>query len=126
MLLHYLGRLTHSLGDNSSAQVYLEESLAIAREGEDRIRIVMLLETFVGFAADTGKSEWAAVLCGAAEALREEIGAPLPPGEREGYDPAVAKVHGALGEEAFTTAWAIGRAMTLEQAMDYATQKLGT
>jgi hypothetical protein len=43
----------------------------------------------------------AARLWAAAEALREEIGAPLKDPERVRYEPLVAKAHEALDEEAF-------------------------
>ena len=59
---------------------------------------------------------WAAGLWGAAEALRETIGTPLPPVERDTYERSVAAVRTQLGEKAFATAWAEGRAMTPEQA----------
>ena len=39
---------------------------------------------------------------------------PLPPSERAGHDRAVAVVQEALGPEAFATAWAAGRELTLE------------
>jgi hypothetical protein len=36
------------------------------------------------------------------------------------FAPYIAKARIALGEEAYATAYAEGRAMTLEQAIDYA------
>jgi DNA-binding CsgD family transcriptional regulator len=60
----------------------------------------------------------AAFLWGAAEALRESIGAPIWPVERASYDLSVASTRILLGERAFGTAWAEGRTMPLEQALD--------
>jgi hypothetical protein len=60
------------------------------------------------------------MLWAAAGVLREEIGSPLPPNEREQYDRDVAEVREALGEEVFSVAWAKRRAMTMEQAIAYA------
>jgi len=57
-------------------------------------------------------------LWAAAEALREEIGAPLKDPERARYEPLVAKARDALGEEAFAKAWAEGRRHTPERALD--------
>jgi hypothetical protein len=62
----------------------------------------------------------AARLLGAAEALREAIGAPLPPVERADYDRSVDTVRAGLSEEAFAAAWSEGRLMALEQALVYA------
>jgi len=56
----------------------------------------------------------------AAEALREGIGAPLPPDERPDYDRSLATLREALEGELFAAAWADGKAMTLEQAIERA------
>ena len=57
---------------------------------------------------------------GAASALRESIGSPWSPAEQEEIDQQVAAVREALGEAAFAAAWDAGRAMTWEQAVEYA------
>jgi hypothetical protein len=62
----------------------------------------------------------AAWLFGAAEAARERIGAPLPPGDRPLYDRHLARARADLDETAFDAAWAEGRAMTLDEAVAYA------
>ena len=60
---------------------------------------------------------------GATEALREAICAPMPPVERPDYDRAVAAARAQLGEVAFSSGWAEGRAMTLEQAIAHALEQ---
>jgi hypothetical protein len=57
---------------------------------------------------------------GVAEALRQTIGAPLIQAEREELDQDIIATRSQLGEEAFQSAWAQGRAMTLEQAIAFA------
>ncbi len=52
--------------------------------------------------------------------LRETVGAPLPPVDRADYDRNVDAVRIALGEEMFSAASAKGRAMPLEQAIEFA------
>ena len=64
-----------------------------------------------------GEFAWATRLWGNAEALREAIGAPLQPIEWDNYEQAVATTRDQLGEEAFASAWAEGRAMPAEQAL---------
>jgi len=59
-------------------------------------------------------------LFGAAEALREAIGLLSAPQERADYDARLAATRSRLGVVAFEAAWAEGRAMTLEQAIEYA------
>ena len=60
---------------------------------------------------------WAARLWGKAEALRETVGAPMPPVYRADYEQAVAATRTALGEEAFDIARTEGRTMELEQVL---------
>jgi len=60
----------------------------------------------------------AARLWAAAEALREEIGAPLKDPERVRYEPLVAKAHEALDEEAFAKLWAERRKLTPGRALN--------
>ena len=67
----------------------------------------------------------AARLAGAAGALREQLGAPVSPGDRSWYEPAIAHARAALGDAGFTAAQAEGRAMTLEQAIAYAFEAIG-
>lgn len=59
-------------------------------------------------------------LLGAAEALREEMGKPLRLRERGEYDQLLSSARAALGEEAAAAAWEAGRAMSLQQAVEYA------
>jgi len=63
----------------------------------------------------------AARILAAAERLREDVGSPPAPNERPGFDRRIAAVQEAIGDEgAFARAWAEGRAMSLEQAIDLA------
>jgi hypothetical protein len=64
-----------------------------------------------------GKAREAAMRWGTAEALREELGAPLHPVERADYEQAVAAARRELGEEAFAAAWAEGRTTLVEQVI---------
>ena len=115
-----LGSVAYYQGDYASARGYHEESLTIRREIGDRQGIAKSLEAFAGLAADQENPERAARLWGAAEALREEIGSPLAPNDREAYEREVAQARQVLGEAAFAAAWEEGRAMTMEQAVEYA------
>jgi DNA-binding NarL/FixJ family response regulator len=67
--------------------------------------------------AAQGESTWAARLWGAAEAMREATGAPIPPVERADYERALASARAQLGEKTFAAAWEEGRTMTVEQAL---------
>ena len=52
--------------------------------------------------------------------LRESLGAPTTLVDRATVKRATATARAAFGDAAFSTAWAEGRAMTLEQAVAYA------
>jgi tetratricopeptide (TPR) repeat protein len=118
-----LGRMAHSQGDYARAAAFHAESLTLRREAGAKRGIAESLEGLAGVLAaaqdQPAVAEKAARLLGAAEAVRETIGAPLPPVERSDHDRHVAAVHARLSEEAFAAAWAKGRAMTLEQAIVY-------
>ena len=66
----------------------------------------------------------AARIWGAAQRLREEIGAPLPAKDRANHDRDVAAARAVLANDAaFDLAWLEGRAMLLEHAIEYALVK---
>jgi predicted ATPase len=110
-------RVASSQGEFAAARARYLESLAIAREIDARNHIASVLEGGAMVAAQ-GEPVWAARLCGAAQALRAVIGAPLPPVYRADYEGALTTVRTHLGEETFATALAEGGAMALEQALD--------
>jgi hypothetical protein len=64
-----------------------------------------------------GRPERAARLLGASAALRDDMGAPLAPTSRADHDHAANAARAALGEDAFAAAWAVGHAMSLEEAI---------
>jgi DNA-binding NarL/FixJ family response regulator len=66
------------------------------------------------------RSRVAAWLFGAAEALREMIGSPVPPAERAAYERDRATLRAALGAQALAAAWAEGRASDWRDAAETA------
>jgi non-specific serine/threonine protein kinase len=64
--------------------------------------------------------ERAARLLGAANQLGEALGLRAKPPDQECHDHYTVSTRARLGESAFSSAWAEGRAMTLEQAIEYA------
>ena len=95
------------------------ECIVLVRELKERRaghfaleRSAALLETW---------SEWsdAAVLCAAAETLRERIGSPLTRHEKTERDTLVDRLRSGLGAS-FETAWAEGSTLNFESALDRA------
>jgi tetratricopeptide (TPR) repeat protein len=113
-------------GDVKRAAAMGHEGLALRREVGDKRGIAECMESLAGVAAAEQEPERAVRLLGAAMALREAIGSPIPPVERAEHERLVTTTRGTLGEEAFTAAWAQGWAMSLEDAVAGALQKMET
>src|SRR6185503_1057989 len=71
-------------------------------------------------AAIAGKPAQAARLFGAAETIWVQIGVPPSAVEQPWLNQAYAPARAQLSAEAFESAWAAGRAMPVEQAIDEA------
>jgi tetratricopeptide (TPR) repeat protein len=113
-----LGGVSNILGDHARAQALYDESLRLHGELGDRLGISQDLEGIAAMRAACGRVESAVRLWAAAEALREEIGAPPNDPERARHEPLVAEAREALGEDAFAKAWAEGRRLSPERALD--------
>jgi predicted ATPase/class 3 adenylate cyclase len=120
--LNSLGRFAHLRVDYGRATALYRESLRLRLELGEKSGIAACLEGLAGLAGAQGRQERAALLFGAAEALRESISWPVKHFERAGYERLadLNAIRAGLGEEAFRVAWAEGRVMPLEQAVAYA------
>jgi predicted ATPase/DNA-binding CsgD family transcriptional regulator len=119
LALRNLGIGAFRLGDYERSATWLRESLAVLREPGNPLYMqnLELLAAAVSMQGEHGRAAW---LFGAAEALREAVGAFVLPLYRAEYDRGVAATRAGLDEAAFSAAWAEGRAMTPEQAVEYA------
>jgi tetratricopeptide (TPR) repeat protein len=104
-------------GDFVAARDLYQEIFPILQRIQYKELIPSCLEGLAAVATEQGELVRAADLWGAAEALREAIGTPIPSVYRLDYERVVAKVRAQLGNETFARAWAGGRSMTPEQAM---------
>lgn len=107
-------------GEFADARPLLDESLAINCELGDQTAIAYLLEDYAGLAAAEARPEKALKLASFTVALRESIGAPLPPSEQARVDRMIAPAHQVLPESAVTSEWEAGRSLALEQAIELA------
>jgi predicted ATPase/class 3 adenylate cyclase len=123
--LNNLGRAAQDQGDFVEALEIQKESLVIHRHLGDKLGLANSLDFFALLAHEQQQAERAVRLWGAATSLRVTIGFPRPPVWQEKYDNKVAQARSALGEAAFKAAWEAGRAMTLEQALQYALAQTG-
>jgi DNA-binding CsgD family transcriptional regulator len=129
-------------GNYSAARSRYADILTLAREGDDprnihiayrvehsryvpgcpsendaQRNIPFYVEGLAEVVAAQGEGAWAARLWGAAEAMRDDLNAPLPAVFCTEYEHAVTAARTQLGEKTFAAAWAEGRRMTVEQVL---------
>jgi predicted ATPase len=115
-----LGTIASARHDYERAGAIYRECLGLRKELQERRGIVTCLAALGCTASGLRDYRKAAVLFGAFEAQREATGASIPAIFRNEYERQVKAATAALGEAAFAEAWAIGRAMTMDQAVDNA------
>jgi len=134
--LHNLGHVALRRGDYKRARALFEESLELHRELGNNLGVAESLAGFAG--VEAGESQVAAVLIekgegeqsrkalraarlfGASDVLRGATDAPFWPAERADYNRNVAIAHAQVDEAAWEKARQEGRAMSMEQAIEYA------
>jgi len=107
-------------GAFADARPLLDESLGISRELGDQTAIAYLIEDYGGLAAAEAEPVKALQLAAFAAALRETIGAPLPPSEQARVDRMIAPARAALPESSVDSEWETGRSLGLDQAIELA------
>ena len=101
----------------------LTYGLKLSEEVGSRGNAVYCLEGLAAVAADQGKYERAARLWGASEALREALRAPMAPNDRAFCEPFIEAARTHTDHAVFTAAWAEGRKLSLDQAVEYALEE---
>jgi len=107
-------------GEYKEAQQLLEESLRGLRHLSEKWFLSRSIETLAEVLATAGDHERSASLFGAAESLREAVGAPVLAFYKRDYDGAVASVRQALGPQVFERCWRFGLGLSPEQMIEYA------
>ena len=108
-------------GDYTNAAAILKGGLATHRETRNKLGINNCLEGLAGVALAQDRPGEAACLLGAIEAILETVGgSTLQWGARARYERDRDSARAALNPETFEAAWAEGRAMGLEHAVEYA------
>jgi len=107
-------------GDHERARGYYEESFTLCKELGDKLIASESLEGVACIIGAKGDAERAARLFGAALALREVVGYHHTPEEDAWREPYLAAARSQVGEEPWEEALAQGRAMSMEEAIEYA------
>ncbi len=108
---------------HAEARALCHEAIAIGRQFSDARAIAWAIGVLAGADAAEGHSLRAARLRGAMDGLLDSVGTSVQPTYTTLIDePLFAAVRDELGMEAYQQAWASGRAMSVSQAIEYATK----
>lgn len=102
----------------------LREALLVHRALGDRWRVASVLEEIVGSVLVRYDPQRGAEVLAAADALREQLGTPIPPVEGPDRDAARAALERRLNAGTFASAWSDGSHHELDTAVDLALDAL--
>ncbi len=120
--LYTLAMISLASDDYKKARVLFAEGLGVSGGIEDESHIFYGLHGLAAIAASEGEEARAARLWGAAEALREtvEVATHIYAPDPTLHQSQINAARSALGETTFEAVWAEGRAMSSEEAVEYA------
>ena len=112
--------IERQLGNTPQAIELYHQSILAWQELGQRVSLAHEFECLAFIAITQSQLQRAARLLGAAESIRENLNSPMTATERVEYDQNVSSLRAQMEQSDFATAWAEGRAMTLEQAIEFA------
>ena len=107
-------------GNLDKAEAMYRETIVEWKRLGHRAAVANQLECFAFIIKTKEEPERAAILLGAAEALREKINIHMTEMERVEYDRQVADLKANMNEKEFSTAWRKGRTMEMDEAVKLA------
>jgi tetratricopeptide (TPR) repeat protein len=119
-ILHNLGYVALAAGDTPTARDHFVHAMSAYRQIGDKPGVAECVVGLAAVAAAHGRSENAARLFGMAEVAFEAVGAQLWYTNRGDYERWVAVARAGLESTAFAAAWAEGRAVRFDQAIERA------
>jgi predicted ATPase/DNA-binding CsgD family transcriptional regulator len=111
-------------GNHESALEFGQRGLRLATERNDTNEMANGISVIAGSFILLGQAQLAARLLGASEAAAERTGAFHHPSDKPELARIIHEVQMQLGHSHFQAAWAEGRTMSLEQAVEIALQEL--
>jgi non-specific serine/threonine protein kinase len=115
-----LGYVALECGNHGAAGTRFRASLSLHEMQTQFMMFVECLEGLAGVAGGLGDVARGATLLGAAEAVRERVGSPVPPPRQDRYDRTLAVVRAGLSADALASAWTAGRQLSPDEALSYA------
>jgi len=119
-VLEELGEVAFLQGDFDTARSLLETTLQIGRRIDDKDRVAMALAALAGLVAAQGRASRALHLAAAATTLKEATGQHNSPAWHINFKRWLEPARRALTAESCAAAEAAGRAMSLDEAIEYA------
>jgi predicted ATPase/DNA-binding CsgD family transcriptional regulator len=120
--VHNLGYIAQHEGDFTRAESQFTKSLTIFRRLGNRRGIAECLAGLAGLKARQGEAQWGATLLSAAESLIQSTGGAWWPADRVEVEANQEIIRSALSESELTAAEKKGKAMTLDQALAFASE----
>jgi predicted ATPase/DNA-binding CsgD family transcriptional regulator len=117
-LQYGLGRIAVRQGDVAGALEWFERSLGLWRQMGARRSIAECLDGIAAAAALAGEAHAAARLLGAAAALREHLNVGIPARMHQTIEELATDLRHRLGDETWLAERAVGRAMSLDDAIE--------
>ena len=118
--LDNLGDVARAAGDYATARSHHSEALAISQAVGDQRLVAQCLEGLARLATVQGNAERAVRIFAFEDRLRETIGSPLPPLERDQQARCVTTARNTLDTPSFEQAWSEGGNWSLDEAVEYA------
>ncbi|MBI4789711.1 MAG: tetratricopeptide repeat protein [Chloroflexi bacterium] len=119
-VIYGLGQIALRRHNSQQAKTFFKQALTLRCETGHTRGVLECLWAFGAVAAAEERSERAARLLGAAAALREMLNT----GDLPAYERDMSAVRAQSSDAAFDKAWAEGRALSLEQAVEYALENV--
>jgi ATP/maltotriose-dependent transcriptional regulator MalT len=123
--IYLLGELARRRGALDEAEGLHQDALAMRASRGLRPGVVESLEALASLAVRHDSCTEAARLLGAASTLRDQMSLARWPVQMAGHERDVTDTRKALGEDAFTAAWAEGSALSIDDAVAYAARAQG-
>jgi predicted ATPase/class 3 adenylate cyclase len=120
--VHNLGYIAQHEGDYARAHSQFRESLVMFRRLGNRRGMAECMAGLAGLRARQGEAEWGATMLSAAESVLKITGGAWWPADRVEVEANQEILRAALKQSELAAAQTKGRAMTLEQALAFASE----
>lgn len=120
--VHSLGYIAQYEGDLERAESQFRSSLKMFRRLGNRRGMAECMAGLAGLRARKGDAQWGAIMLSAAESVLKSTGGAWWPADRVEVEANLDYIRSALSEAEFTSLKDKGKVMTLEQALEFASE----